>query len=132
MRISFIAILLLLTGCSANWHMKRAIAKNPSIVDTSLVIKFDTTIITESVEYRDTFVTKLIDTIIINNGKSTTKIIRHHDTIRVDQIIRGDTIVINKQIRVPQVIYQEAAKPNYLLYGVILLLGIFVIYRLIK
>ena len=132
MRISFIAILLLLTGCSANWHMKRAIAKNPSIVDTSLVIKFDTTIITESVEYRDTFVTKSIDTIIINNGKSTTKIIRHHDTIRVDQIIRGDTIVINKQIRVPQVIYQEAAKPNYLLYGVILLLGIFVIYRLIK
>ena len=112
--------------------MKRAIAKNPSIVDTSLVIKFDTTIITESVEYRDTFVTKSIDTIIINNGKSTTKIIRHHDTIRVDQIIRGDTIVINKQIRVPQVIYQEAAKPNYLLYGVILLLGIFVIYRLIK
>lgn len=112
--------------------MKRAIAKNPSIVDTSLVIKFDTTIITESVEYRDTFVTKSIDTIIINNGKSTTKIIRHHDTIRVDQIIRGDTIVINKQIRVPQVIYQEPTKPNYLLYGVILLLGIFVIYRLIK
>ena len=132
MRISFIAIILLLTGCSANWHMKRAIAKNPSIVDSSLVVKFDTTIITESVEYRDTFVTKSIDTIVINNGKSTTKIIRHHDTIRVDQIIRGDTIVINKEIRVPQVIYTEAKKPNYLLYLVILLIGLFGVYRLIK
>lgn len=132
MRISFIAILILLTGCSANWHMKRAIAKNPSIVDSSLVVKFDTTIITESVEYRDTFVTKSIDTIVINNGKSTTKIIRHQDTIRVDQIIRGDTIVINKQIRVPQLIYTEAKKPNYLLYLVILLIGLFGVYRLIK
>jgi hypothetical protein len=112
--------------------MKRAIAKNPSIVDSSLVVKFDTTIITESVEYRDTFVTKSIDTIVITNGKSTTKIIRHHDTIQVDQIIRGDTIVINKEIRVPQVIYTEAKKPNYLLYLVILLIGLFGVYRLIK
>lgn len=132
MRISFIALMLVVSGCSANWHMKRAIAKNPSIVDTSLVIKFDTTIITESVEYRDTFVTKSIDTIIINNGKSTTKIIRHHDTIRVDQIIKGDTIIINNEIRVPQVIYKDAGKSNYLLYGVLLLIGLFAVYKLTR
>ena len=124
--------MLVVSGCSANWHMKRAIAKNPSIVDTSLVIKFDTTIITESVEYRDTFVTKSIDTIIINNGKSTTKIIRHHDTIRVDQIIKGDTIIINNEIRVPQVIYKDAGKSNYLLYGVLLLIGLFAVYKLTR
>lgn len=124
--------MLVVSGCSANWHLQRAIAKNPTIVDSALVVKFDTTVITQSVEYRDTFVTKSIDTIVINNGKSTTKIIRHHDTIRVDQIIKGDTIIINKEIRVPQVIYKDAEKSNYLLYGVLLLIGLFAVYKLTR
>jgi hypothetical protein len=35
----------LLTGCSANWHLKRAIAKNPELLKASTVVVHDTVVV---------------------------------------------------------------------------------------
>lgn len=36
---------LLLTSCSANWHLKKAISKDPSLVQTRTVVHTDTLVI---------------------------------------------------------------------------------------
>jgi hypothetical protein len=96
------------------------------------VLKIDTLIVTNTVSIHDSFVTKKVDTLFIQNDKGWTKIIRNHDTLYVDQYIKGDTIRFIKTIKVPQIIYKEAEKSNYWLYLVILLVSLFAIYRLVK
>lgn len=130
-------IILVLLGfsiisCSSEYHLKQAIKKNPSLLDSNVVVKFDTLIVTKSVSIHDSFVTKKVDTLFIENEKGWTKIIRHYDKIYVDQFIKGDSFTIVKEIKVPQIIYKESKKPNYLLYLVLLLVSIYAIYKLIK
>ena len=52
----------MLTSCGASWHLKRAIAKNPALARDT-VLRIDTTIISQSVEIRDTILIKEVDTI---------------------------------------------------------------------
>ena len=119
-------------SCSSEYHLKQAIKKNPSLLDSNVVVKFDTLIVTKSVSIHDSFVTQKIDTLFIENEKGWTKIIRNYDKIYVDQFIKGDSFTIVKEIKVPQIIYKEEKKPNYLLYLVLLLVSIYAIYKLIK
>lgn len=72
MKIGVVAILLFfLSGCSANWHLNRALEKDPTI----LVQNADTTVI-EKIEYRpvNIFVTDTIEIKV------------YSDTIRFDTI----------------------------------------------
>ena len=55
--------ILSLTSCSANWHLKRAIAKDPSIIQPPEVEIVDTTIIIEEIRAETTFVALPVDTI---------------------------------------------------------------------
>lgn len=130
-------IILVLLGfsiisCSSEYHLKQAIKKNPSLLDSNIVVKFDTLIVTKSVSIHDSFVTKKIDTLFIENEKGWTKIIRNYDKIYVDQFIKGDSFTIVKEIKVPQIIYKEAEKSNFWLYIVILVVSLFAIYKLTK
>lgn len=131
-RIIIFFLGFIIISCSSDYHLKQAIKKNPSLLDTNVVLKIDTLIITKTVNIHDTFVTKKIDTIFIKNDKGWTKIIRHYDTIVVDQYIKGDTIRIVETIKVPQIIYKGEEKPNYWLYLVLLLVCLFIIYKLTK
>ena len=52
----FLFLALLITSCSAQWHLKRAIKKDPNILkgkDTTIV--FDTMIVTKDYYHEDTF-----------------------------------------------------------------------------
>lgn len=96
----------MLTGCSAEWHLKKAVKKNPSLIQPS-VHTIDTIIIRDSFEFSDTFVTKTTDTITIEKEGVKTIVYRDHDIIKVRTIVKPDTIRIQKTIRVPRVMYHE-------------------------
>lgn len=104
-----ISVALLLQGCGAQWHLKRAIAKDPEIVK-DIVVRMDTVVITESVELRDTITIKEVDTIQIVKNGVVVDIRRHYDTIEVDVQCPPDTIRIVQEVKVPQYIPEKKEK----------------------
>jgi uncharacterized protein (DUF111 family) len=104
-RVLLIAILL--SSCSAQWHLKKACKKQPDICQEQ-TIKIDTFVVRDTFSYHDTFITKAIDTISIDTGSVQVKIIREHDVIRTIITQKPDTafITIEKKLP-PQVIYEE-------------------------
>jgi len=103
----FLAILLLLTSCSSEWHLQRACKKSPDICQEQTV-RIDTFVVRDTFTYTDTFVTKAIDTITIDTGSVQVRIIRDHDIIRTIIKQKPDTayITIEKKLP-PQVIFKE-------------------------
>jgi len=114
-----IGLLFLLQGCGAKWHLNRAIAKDPTILD-SVVLKVDTLIITQKEEVRDTLILQKIDTITLERNGIRIDLRRVYDTIEVDVQCPSDTIRIQKEIRVPQIIYQEKNFDRKYLYLLII------------
>ena len=114
-----IGLLFLLQGCGAKWHLNRAIAKDPTILD-SVVLKVDTLIITQKEEVRDTLILQKIDTITLERNGIRIDLRRVYDTIEVDVQCPSDTIRISKEIRVPQVVYQEKNFDRKYLYLLII------------
>lgn len=104
-------ITLLLVSCGAKYHLSRAIAKDPKILE-QVAVKVDTTIITENKAIRDTLILKTIDTITIERNAVRVKINRLYDTIQVEAECLPDTIKLEKVVKVPQVVYKEA-EPKY-------------------
>jgi len=114
-----IGLLFLLQGCGARYHLNRAIAKDPTILD-SVVLKVDTLIITQKEEVRDTLILQKIDTITLERNGIRIDLRRVYDTIEVDVQCPSDTIRIQKEIKVPQVIYQEKNFDRKYLYLLII------------
>lgn len=126
-----IVLLVMLTGCSAEWHLKKAIKKNPSLIQPS-VHTIDTIVVRDSVAFTDTFVSKTIDTFTIEKEGVKTIVYRNHDVIRIKTIVKPDTIRIQKTIRVPQVYYEERFKiPQMVGIGLALLLALLFLILLI-
>ena len=114
-----IGLLFLLQGCGAKYYLNRAIAKDPTILD-SVVLKVDTLIITQKEEVRDTLILEKIDTITLERNGIRIDLRRVYDTIEVDVQCPSDTIRIQKEIRVPQVVYQEKNFDRKYLYLLII------------
>jgi len=110
---------LLFSACGAKYHLKRAIAKDPRILD-SVALKVDTIVITENKALRDTIILQEYDTITLERNSVRIKLNRLYDTIRIDAQCLPDTIKIQKEIKVPQVVYQEKTFSNkYIIYLII-------------
>jgi hypothetical protein len=118
-----IAIIIFLTGCSAEWHLKKAIQKNPAMAQTS-THTIDTLFVRDSVSITDTFTTKTIDTITIEKDGVKTIVYRNHDVIRVHTVVKADTIRYTKTITLPaQIKYTERIKvPQVVGVGLAILL----------
>lgn len=110
-------LLSILTSCGAQWHLKRAIAKDPEIAK-AMVVRVDTTVITEKVSVSDTIRIKEVDTIQIVKNGVVIDIQRSYDTIMVDVECPPDTIRITKEIEVPQYIPEK--KNKNIGFGVVL------------
>lgn len=120
-----VSVALLLQGCGAQWHLKRAIAKDPTIVQERKEI-IDTVVITEERAVRDTIILERIDTTIIERNGVRVKIKRIHDTIQIQAECLPDTIRIIKEISVPELIYKEK-KPTFGLVKLFILLAIILV-----
>ena len=105
-----IAIVMLLTSCSAQWHINRAIKKDPTILHPT-IFTIDTIVVTESHAIHDTFVSTEYDTMVVEDSFVYTQIIREKDIIKVYTKCKGDTVRITKSVSIPQVIYKERVKP---------------------
>ena len=118
-----IIILVMSTGCSSQWHLKKAIQKNPAMAQTS-THTIDTLFVRDSVSITDTFTTKTIDTITIEKDGVKTIVYRNHDVIRIKTIVKADTIRYTKTIQLPPTIqYKERIKvPQVVGVGLALLL----------
>ena len=121
-KVLFMAVLI--SSCSANYHLKQAIKKNPNIITEKVIRQVDTLIIRDSVKTEHTYVTKSIDTIVIDNEHFKTTIYRYHDTIKLVQVLKGDTIRVTQKYVVPQVVYKPWYEKymGYLGLGLILLI----------
>jgi len=104
-RVLLIAILL--SSCSAQWHLKKACKKQPDICQEQN-IKIDTFVVRDTFSYHETYNTKTIDTITIDTGSVQVRIIREHDVIRTTITQKPDTafITIEKQLP-PRLVYKE-------------------------
>jgi hypothetical protein len=123
--ITSVAICILsLTSCSANWHLKRAIAKDPSIVQPPEVEIVDTTIIIEEIRAETTFVSLPMDTITIEKERLRIQIKRIHDTLKVEGVCMTDTIRIIEEVELPPVIKYEP-RPTWQTILAWLLAGLF-------
>ena len=121
-----IIILVMSTGCSSQWHLKKAIQKNPSLTQTS-THTIDTLFVRDSVTITDTFTTNKVDTITIEKDGVKTIVYRNHDVIRIKTIVKADTIRFTKTIQLPpQIKYTERIKvPQVVGIGLgLLLLGL--------
>jgi hypothetical protein len=116
-KLKVATIALMLTSCGASWHLKRAIAKNPALAQDT-VLRIDTTIISRSVEIRDTIVIKEVDTIQVVKNGVVVDIRRSFDTIEVDVQCPPDTIRVFKEVPMVQIV-PEKKERNIALGGVI-------------
>ena len=121
-KVVFMAVLF--SSCSAQWHLKTAIKKNPNIITEKVIRQVDTLIIRDSVKTEHTYVTKSIDTIVIDNEHFKTTIYRYHDTIKLVQVLKADTVTITQKYVVPSVEYKPWYEKylGYLGLGLILLI----------
>jgi hypothetical protein len=87
-----------LMSCSAQWHLKRAVKKDPTILEKDTLVVTDTVVVPPVVT-TDTVITKQQDTIVVEKERLKVKVIRNVDTLIIDAKCDSDTIV--KQIEVP-------------------------------
>ena len=136
MRWLLLVTTLLLGGCSASWHLKMAIKKNPGLQTTTTMTVTDTVVI-DPVVVRDTIVTSTNDTIILEKERLKIKIVRINDTLIVDGQCAGDTIVKFIDVPIEKLVYNNEEKwfqkiYRWSFYLLLLALGSMVIRVIIK
>ena len=127
-----LTLLILLTGCSAQYHLKQAIKKCPEMAQIS-VYGIDTVFVRDSVSITDTFTTKTIDTLTIEKDGVKTIVYRNHDVIRIKTVVKADTIRFTKTITLPpQIQYKERISlPQMVGVGLALILALLFLILLI-
>lgn len=121
-----IPISFILSSCSAQWHLSKAVKKNPAILQKDTITVVDT-IVTQPVALTDTVVLRHMDTIMIHKDRLKVKITRSFDTIRVDAICESDTIVNVVEVPYEKIVYVEREKIGNKITKWLLALAVFVL-----
>jgi len=125
--IKNLLFVLLLTSCSAQYHLKRAIKKDPSILQKDTVTVIDT-VVTAPVEVKDTVTLQERDTLVITKERLKLKIVRSFDTIAVEAECESDTIISTIRVPYEKVVYvqERTLKEKLQIWGFYLMIGLFV------
>ena len=99
-------LILILSGCSAEWHLSKAVRKNPELLKPKTMIVTDT-VVTDPIVVKDTVTISQVDTVEIVKDKFRVKIMRSYDTLIIDGGCDADTIVRTLEVKVPVVEYKE-------------------------
>jgi len=101
-----LTLVLLLTSCSAQWHLKKAVQKDPMILvkDTLVVTN---TVVSPPVAITDTVTLKQHDTITLVKDRLRVKIVKVNDTITIDAICDSDTIISIVEVPYDKIVYVE-------------------------
>jgi hypothetical protein len=101
-----LTLVLLLTSCSAQWHLKKAVQKNPLILEKDTLVVTNT-VVSPPVAITDTVIMKQHDTITLVKDKLRVKIVKVNDTITIDAICDSDTIVRTIKVPYDKIVYVE-------------------------
>ena len=131
-----IAMFVVLQSCGAGWHLRRAIAKDPTIANDTIV-RVDTTVVTQSISVVDTLVVRDTITREIVRDNVKIRLQRVHDTIRINVVCPPDTIRVVAEVPVEKVVIQEKAMPLYrrainIMYLILAIIVLAWVYRLTK
>ena len=110
-----------MASCSASYHLKRAIAKDPSIVKPTSV-RFDTIVVTKERKVTDTIVMNDVDTITIERDRVRVRLVRSYDTLMVEGTCLPDTIRIDVIRQIPQVVQPRRWRDQFNLWLSVVLL----------
>jgi hypothetical protein len=132
-KLMIIAAVFMLSSCSAGWHIRQAIKKDPAILLSKTVVLKDT-VYSKEVMIRDSFLTAETDTIFLEKDKYWTRVIRVKDSIYVDGGCKSDTIYRDVIVELPprvEYVKQERSKtPMYVGISIFLLLLLALLLRL--
>jgi len=99
-------LVLSLTSCSAQWHLKTAVRKDPLIlVKDTLIVK--DTVVVPPVVITDTVTTKQHDTILIEKDRLSVRIVKVNDTLIIEGKCASDTIVRTIEVPYDKIVYVE-------------------------
>jgi hypothetical protein len=101
-----LTLLLLLTSCSAQWHLKKAVQKDPMILKKDTLVVQDTLVV-PPVVLKDTVTLKQHDTITITKDRLRVKIVKVNDTLIIDAKCDSDTIVRTIEVPYDKIVYVE-------------------------
>lgn len=132
--LAYFLSVLLLTGCSAEWHLSRAVSKNPQLMKSMTTTVTDT-VVTEPIAVRDTVTISQVDTVEIVKDRFRVKIMRSYDTLIIDGGCDADTIVRTISVAVPQLVAGETRfqrVQRYTFWGLVVLLLIAIAVAIIR
>ena len=101
-----LTLLLLLTSCSAQWHLKKAVQKDPMILKKDTLVVQDTLVV-PPVVLKDTVTLRQHDTITITKDRLRVKIVKVNDTLIIDAKCDSDTIVRTIEVPYDKIVYVE-------------------------
>jgi hypothetical protein len=97
---------LSLTSCSAQWHLKKAVQKDPMILKRDTLVVTNT-VVSPPVAITDTVTLKQHDTITLVKERLRVKIVKVNDTITIDAICDSDTIISIVEVPYEKIVYVE-------------------------
>lgn len=129
-------IALLLTSCSAQWHLKKAVQKDPLILERDTLVVTDT-VVSPPVAITDTVTLKQHDTIVIQKDRLKVQLVKVNDTITINAECASDTIVTTIEVPYEKVVYVE--QPSFmdkikslLLYALLVIIALKTIQKYLK
>jgi hypothetical protein len=127
-------LLSLLTSCSAQWHLKKAVQKDPLILEKDTLVVMDTVVV-QPVAITDTVTLKQHDTITVVKDRLRVQLVRVNDTITIDAICDSDTIVRMIEVPYEKITYVEQRTieqkiQQWFFYLAIVLLTLYLVRRI--
>jgi hypothetical protein len=93
-------------SCSAQWHLKRAVHKDPTILEKDTLVVTDT-VVSPPVAITDTVIMRQHDTITLVKDRLRVNIVKVNDTITIDAICDSDTIISIVEVPYDKIVYVE-------------------------
>ena len=129
-------IALLLTSCSAQWHLKKAVQKDPLILERDTLVVTDT-VVSPPVAITDTVTLKQHDTIVIQKDRLKVQLVKVNDTITINAECASDTIVTTIEVPYEKVVYVEQPSlmdkiKSLLLYALLVIIALKTIQKYLK
>ena len=95
-----------LMSCSAQWHLKKAVQKDPLILQKDTLVVTNT-VVTPPVAITDTVTLKQHDTIVIQKDRLKVQLVKVNDTITINAECASDTIVTTIEVPYEKIVYVQ-------------------------
>lgn len=123
MKMKWLVKLILLSSlmsCSAQWHLKRAVHKDPTILEKDTLVVTNT-VVTPPVAITDTVTLKQHDTITIVKDRLKVQLVKVNDTITINAECASDTIISVIEVPYEKIVYVEKKTLWEKIQGLVLL-----------